>query len=160
MKGNRTVPTRINLYPSVRIRVTQNPDPRLFGAGCLSTAHVSRIEGLLSEVMNDLQAMADFKYNLRYFPRNKVSLFIGGYFKTDPGPDVDLSGEYDHFMDVVQQYNWVNPHYPAQRRFHLCNVTLLGVEASEEMPDAGKVTKVNSFFCDCHRFHRPCLSAL
>lgn len=154
------MPYPFDLYPSVKITVSQNPDPRLFGAGCLGTAGVSHIEDLLSEVMDDLQAMADFKYNLRYFPENKVSLLVGGYFQTDPAPDADLSEEAVHFIDVVEQFNWVNPYNRSQKRFHLCNVMLLGVEASKNMTDVGQITKVRSLMCDCHRLHRPCLSGL
>lgn len=149
-----------DLYPSIAIRVSQTPDPRLFGAGCLSTAEVAHIGELCTVIMHDLKAMADYKYNLRYFPGNKVNLTVGGLFITDPGPDADLAEQYNLFTDVVQQFNWLNPFNPAQKRFHLCSVNLLSVGASESMPDAGQVTRVNSRWCDCYRLQLPCSGAL
>ena len=115
----------------------------------------------MHRVLNCLQGMNDYKYNIRFFPGNKVSLFVGGIFTEDPepGPNPEMDTLYSVFIDVVQQFNWYDQTDPTKKRFHLCTVVLNGVDASEGMPDVGKVTSVPSLWCDCYRFNRPCMSA-
>ena len=38
-----------DMYPSTAIRVSMNPDPRLFGAECFSTVNVEHIGDLCTE---------------------------------------------------------------------------------------------------------------
>ncbi len=145
------------MYPSTAIRVSLNPDPRLFGAECFSTADVEHIGDLGTKILECFQGMNDYKYNLRYFPGNKVALYVGGIFTENPefGPNPEPDPLYGVFADVIQQFNWSNPQNPLDRRFWVCSVNLLGVEASKTMLNASEVTKVNNIWCDCYTNRLP-----
>ncbi|MCX2950863.1 hypothetical protein [Lentzea sp. NEAU-D7] len=153
----------MNSRKTMAVRISANPDERLFGAGCFESADVENLPDLCQMMLNNIMAMSADKFSIRYYRNNHVSLVVGNAYPLEKGwefytpgtdaPDQDgsLGGIYE---SAINQYNWFCPwdmENLSLRRFTLCGIRFLGFPDSKDMTGVGKVVSLTTD-CDCqHR---------
>lgn len=146
---------------NLTIRISANPDERLFGAGCFESAAVESLDELCQMMLNNIMAMSPDKFSIRYYKNNHVSLIVGNAYPLEKGwefytPGSEASNQDGSFgglyESAINQYNWFcpwDPENPDLNRFTLCGIRFLGMPDSGHMTDVGKVVKLTTSDCDC-----------
>jgi hypothetical protein len=127
------------------IRISANPDPRLFGAQCLNTADVASMTELAEDILTNLEHASSYAFSMQVFHGRHLGLTFAGLDMRAPRQEhVELASL---FMDMVEQYNWLNPNNPMDRRFWLCQVTSVPAEDAPRIRSTARVSTAENHRC-------------
>jgi hypothetical protein len=100
---------------------------------------------LAEDILTNLEHASSYAFSMQVFHGRHLGLTFAGLDMRAPRDEhIELASL---FMDMVDQYNWINPNSPHDRRFWLCQVTSLPAEDASRIRSAGRVSTAEHHRC-------------
>ncbi|WP_090007335.1 hypothetical protein [Lentzea albidocapillata] len=106
-------------------------------------AHVGM---LCFKILEHLDSMSSNRHSIRFAPGNHLTLVVADVFIAEPS-EIEVVIEAENYAFALEEFNWDNQLNPYDRRFHLCQVMILGPAASQAMEQSGVVMQATTVTC-------------